>query len=99
MNQIGSMIRLQAGVKQNADFVYLMHGTDLLHIFHVTLGIQSFAAMPYTPHWLLWPLYPVAALVMLLLWLCGQPFAVDKYQIPGVKGETWVIPRYRFQVQ
>jgi len=71
---------------------------DLLHMFHVILGIQSFAAMPYTPHWLLWPLYPVAVLVMSLLWLFGQPFAADKYKIPGVKGETWVMPRYRFQV-
>ncbi|KAG0603744.1 hypothetical protein M758_10G117600 [Ceratodon purpureus] len=88
---------VRQGVKEKADFVYLTHGTDLLHMFHVMLGIQSFAATPYTPHWLLWSLYPVAVLVMALLWLFGKPFAADKYRIPGVCGETWLIPRYRFQ--
>lgn len=88
---------VRRGVKEKTDFVYLTHGMDLLHMFHVTLGVQSFAAAPYAPHWLLWPLYPVAVLVMALLWLVGRPFAADKYRIPGVNGETWLIPRYRFQ--
>ena len=90
---------VRQGVKEKVDFVYLTHGMDLLHMFHVTLGIQSFAATPYAPHWLIWPLYPVAVLVMALLWLLGKPFAADKYHLPGLCGETWLIPRYRFQVQ
>lgn len=83
------------------DVVYLSHATDLLHMLHVTLGVQSFAARPYArPHWLLWPvLYPLAGVILALLWLCGQPFAADKYRLPAVTGQTWLIPRYRFQVR
>lgn len=84
--------------QERADNVYLTHGMDLLHMMHVTLGIQSFAATPYKgPNWRLWLLYPLALIAMPLLWILGQPFAADKYWIPRtLRGETWLIPRYRF---
>lgn len=80
--------------------MYLTHGTELLHMFHIVLGIQSFSAMPYSAQWFLWPLYPLAILVMGLLWVFGKPFLADKYRLPAhsLQGETWVMPRYSFQV-
>ena len=89
-----------AGTKEKSDFVYLTHATELLHMFHIVLGIQSFSAMPYSAQWFMWPLYPLAILVMGLLWVFGKPFVADKYRLPAnsLQGETWVMPRYSFQV-
>ena len=92
---------LVIGEKERSDFVYLTHGTELLHMLHIVLGIQSFSATPYSSQWFLWPLYPLAALLMGLFWAFGQPFAADKYRLPATstQGETWVMPRYNFQVR
>ena len=89
---------VRKGVREKMDFVYLSHGVDVLHMLHVAMGVQSFAAKPFESHWLLWPLYPFAVLLMGVLWAVGKPFVADTYRIPGVRGETWLVPRYRFQV-
>lgn len=87
-----------AGRTDKPDFVFLAHGTELLSTFHLPFGIASFAAHPYAPKWYLWPLWPLTVPVLLLLWLFGQPFAADKHTLGRLRMQTWVIPRFGFQV-
>jgi hypothetical protein len=37
-------------------------------------------------------------LVMALLRLFGQAFVSDNYQLPTLRTQTWVIPRFGYQV-
>jgi hypothetical protein len=69
--------------------------------FHLLpLGIPSFAARPLntSSQWYVWPLWPLTLPVMALLWLFGQAFVSDTYQLPTLRTQTWVIPRFAFQV-
>ncbi|CAM6038279.1 unnamed protein product [Sphagnum compactum] len=86
--------------KRKAEFVYLMHATELLSSFHLLpLGIPSFAAWPLntSSQWYVWPLWPLTLPVMALLWLFGQAFVSDTYELSTLRTQTWVIPRFGFQ--
>jgi hypothetical protein len=84
--------------QEKPDFVFLAHGTELLSAFHLPFGIPSFAAWPYSVRWYLWLLWPLTLPVLGMTWIFGRPFVSDKYQLPNLRMETWVIPRFGFQV-
>mmetsp|Transcript_8399 Transcript_8399/g.29457 ORF Transcript_8399/g.29457 Transcript_8399/m.29457 type:complete len:625 (+) Transcript_8399:335-2209(+) len=79
------------------DTVFLAHGTELLSMFHLPFALRSFSSVPFVPRWFLWPMYPVAALTVVLLRLFGTVFTQDKFSIGHLKGETWVTPAFAFQ--
>lgn len=87
----------RAGRTDNVDFVFLAHGTELLSTFHLPCGIASFAAHPFQQHWYLLPLWPLAVIAMLGLWIFGRVFTVDKYKLDKLSMQTWVMPRYGFE--
>lgn len=87
-----------AGRNEKPDFVFLAHGTELLSAFHLPFGIPSFAAWPYATRWFLWPLWPLTLPILAILWIFGRPFAADKYRLKDLRTETWVVPRFGFQV-
>lgn len=92
------LIGIFAGRKEKPDFVFLAHGTELLSTFHLPFGIPSFAAWPYATRWFLWPLWPLTLPILAILWIFGRPFASDKYRLKDLRTETWVVPRFGFQV-
>jgi aldehyde decarbonylase len=89
---------LLIGRTEKLDFVFLAHGTELLSSFHLPNGLASFAAHPYEAHWYLWPLWALAVVAMVWFWVFGKVFTADKYKFDKVNMQTWVIPRYGFQV-
>jgi len=98
-NDLLSAIGFEPGRKEKVDFVYLTHMTSLLSFFHLRFGFASFAAKPFSHQWYLWILWPISNAVMLLLWIFGRTFTVEKNRLDHVNIQTWVLPRYIFQVR
>eukprot|EP00253_Pinus_taeda_P019193 PITA_19193 len=85
------------GRKENVDFVYLTHLTNLPSVFHLRFGFASFAAKPYSSKWYIRMLWPISNAVMLLLSTFGRTFTSEKNRLDRLHMQTWVIPRYTFQ--
>ncbi|MCO5571120.1 hypothetical protein L7F22_024852 [Adiantum nelumboides] len=89
---------VRKGHETKVDCVYLTHATDVLSIFHLQFGFQSFAAQPYSEKWPMWIMWPIAVPLMLLAWLCAKPFVGATHFVGGkLELQTWVIPRFSFQ--
>jgi len=79
------------------DAVFLAHGTDLLSGFHLPMFFRGFAKNPYKEHWLLYPLWPLAAAMCAVFWAIGSVFTSHVERVNGHPVQTWVTPRYGFQ--
>ncbi|KAJ8616207.1 hypothetical protein MRB53_035579 [Persea americana] len=85
------------GRKEMTDVVYLTHPTTLDSIYHLRLGFASLASKPYASKWYLWIMWPVTWASMLMTWIFGSTFTVEKNKLDKLKMQTWAIPRYSFQ--
>ncbi|KAJ8616208.1 hypothetical protein MRB53_035580 [Persea americana] len=85
------------GRKEMTDVVHLTHPTTLHSIYHLRLGFASLASKPYASKWYLWIMWPVTWASMLLTWIFGSTFTVEKNKLDKLKMQTWAIPRYSFQ--
>ncbi|KAI5064304.1 hypothetical protein GOP47_0020974 [Adiantum capillus-veneris] len=89
---------VRKGHEKKVHCVYLTHATDLLSVFHLQFGFQTFAAQPYSKKWYMWIMWPIALPLMLLAWLFGKPFVGATHFIGSkLELQTWVIPRFSFQ--
>ncbi|KAI5064312.1 hypothetical protein GOP47_0020982 [Adiantum capillus-veneris] len=89
---------VRKGHNRNVDCVYLTHATDLLSVFHLHFGFQTFAAQPYSKKWYMWMMWPIGLPLVLLAWLFAKPFAAASHFIGNMlELQTWVIPRISFQ--
>ncbi|CAM6110926.1 unnamed protein product [Calypogeia fissa] len=88
---------VRKGRTDKVDFIFLAHGTEMLSTFHLPCGFASFAAHPFQSHWYLLPLWPLAAMIMIVFWIFGKAFTVDKYKLDKLSMQTWGIPRLGFQ--
>lgn len=86
------------GRKEMPDVVHLTHPTTLDSIYHLRLGFASLASKPYASKWYMWMMWPVTWASMLLTWMFGSTFTVEKNMLDKLKMQTWAIPRYSFQV-
>ncbi|PIA41381.1 hypothetical protein AQUCO_02200062v1 [Aquilegia coerulea] len=77
--------------------VYLTHPTTLDSVYHLHVGFASFASDPYKSKWYMWMLWPLTLWSMLLTWVSGHSFVVERNIFNHLKMQTWAIPRYRFQ--
>ena len=88
----------RAGTDEIPDFVFLIHLVDVTASLHNSLTSRSYASLPYrtTPaalvHW------PSAFVIMLAMWAWSKTFVVYFYRLRGRLFQTWVVPRYGFQV-
>jgi len=89
----------RAGTDEIPGFVFLIHVVDVTASLHNSMMSRSFASLPYrgaTPaallHW------PIAFVVMLALWASSKTFVAYFYRLRGRLFQTWVVPRYGFQV-
>ncbi|KAJ0035355.1 hypothetical protein Pint_26270 [Pistacia integerrima] len=81
------------------DLVYLTHLTTPESIYHLRLGFASMAAQPQSSSskWYIWLMFPVTLCSMMLTWICGTSFVVERNRFSDFKLQTWAIPKYRFQ--
>lgn len=77
--------------------VYLTHPTTLDSIYHLHVGFASFASDPYKTKWYMWVLWPLTLWSMLLTWISGHSFVVERNIFNHLNMQTWAMPRYCFQ--
>ncbi|RWR97613.1 protein ECERIFERUM 1-like protein isoform X1 [Cinnamomum micranthum f. kanehirae] len=85
------------GRKEMPDVVHLTHPTTLHSIYHLRLAFAGLASKPYASKWYLWAMWPVTWASMLLTWMLGSTFTVERNKMDKLKMQTWAIPRYTFQ--
>ncbi|KAM3394402.1 very-long-chain aldehyde decarbonylase CER1 [Capsicum galapagoense] len=82
---------------QLPDVVHLTHLTTPESIYHLRLGISSFASEPYTSKWYFWLMWPVTLWSMIVTWIYGNTFTVERNLFKNLNLQTWAIPKYRVQ--
>ncbi|KAK9273225.1 hypothetical protein L1049_018032 [Liquidambar formosana] len=83
--------------EESPDVVHLTHLTTPESIYHLRLGFASLASKPYTNKWYFWLLWPVTWWSMMLTWIYGRTFVVERHQFKKLKLQTWAIPKYNAQ--
>ena len=81
------------------DVVHLTHLTTLQSIYHLRLGFASLSSKPYESKWYMWVMSPLSWGWMMLTWVYGTTFTVERNRLKKLNMETWAIPRYNFQVR
>ncbi|KAI3498371.1 hypothetical protein L1887_34144 [Cichorium endivia] len=83
---------------ESPNVVHLTHLTTPESIYHMRLGFASVASKPYTsPKWYLRLLWPVTMSSMILTWIYGKTFVVERNVFRHLKVQTWAIPKYKIQ--
>ncbi|KAK3017555.1 hypothetical protein RJ639_005595 [Escallonia herrerae] len=80
---------------ESPDVVYLTHLTTPESIYHMRLGFASLASKPYTSKWYLCLLWPVTFWSIMVTWIYGKTFVVERNIFKKRKLQTWVIPKYK----
>ncbi|XP_022146958.1 protein ECERIFERUM 1-like isoform X1 [Momordica charantia] len=83
--------------EEGADVVHLTHLTTPESIYHLRLGFAALASRPHTSTWYLWLLSPITMWSMLMTWIYGRTFVVERNQFEKLKLQTWAIPKYNLQ--
>ncbi|KAJ1399411.1 putative domain Wax2, C-terminal [Sesbania bispinosa] len=83
--------------EETPDVVHLTHFTTPQSIYHLRLGFAYLASKPYTSKWYLWLMWPITAWSMMLTWIYGRTFTVERNRFDMLKLQTWAIPKYSVQ--
>ncbi|KAJ6674418.1 STEROL DESATURASE [Salix viminalis] len=79
------------------DVVHLTHLTTPDSIYHLRLGLAHMASTPQKSKWYLWLMWPVTMLTMMLTWIYGRTFVVERNRFHKLRLQTWTIPKYNVQ--
>ncbi|KAL2511559.1 Protein ECERIFERUM 1 [Abeliophyllum distichum] len=79
------------------DVIYLTHLTTPESIYHLRLGFAALASKPYNSTWYLWLMWPVTLWSMMVTWIYGRTFTVERNVFEHLKLQTWAIPKYSIQ--
>ncbi|XP_048228176.1 very-long-chain aldehyde decarbonylase CER3 isoform X3 [Ricinus communis] len=79
------------------DFVFLAHVVDISSAMHAPFVNRAVASNAFTPWNIMLPGWPVAFLVMLIMWAKAKIFLVSFYNLRGRLHATWAVPRFGFQ--
>ncbi|KAJ9159638.1 hypothetical protein P3X46_025129, partial [Hevea brasiliensis] len=79
------------------DVVHLTHITSPQSIYHLRLGFPYLASSPETSKWYLCLMWPVTLGTMMLTWIYGRTFVVERLRFDKLTLQTWVIPKYNIQ--
>ncbi|KAJ8538569.1 hypothetical protein K7X08_027790 [Anisodus acutangulus] len=82
---------------ESPDVVHLTHLTTPESIYHLRLGFSSLASKPYTSKWYFSLMWPITLSSMILTWIYGDTFILERNMFKNLKLQTWVIPKYRTQ--
>ncbi|CAL5398206.1 unnamed protein product [Camellia sinensis] len=77
--------------------VHLTHLTTPDSIYHIRLGFAYLASKPHTSKWYLWLMWPVTFWTMMVTWIYGRTFTVERNVLKNLKLQTWAIPKYNIQ--
>ncbi|EXB70696.1 Protein WAX2 [Morus notabilis] len=84
--------------KELPDVVHLTHLITPGSIYHLRLGFAGLASKPYVSKWYLRLFLPVTFLgQMVLRWLYGHSFVVERLRFGKLKMQTWVVPKYKIE--
>ncbi|KAL3572905.1 hypothetical protein D5086_026809 [Populus alba] len=79
------------------DVVHLTHLTTPDSIYHSRLGLAYLASNPQKSKWYLWLMWPVTLWTMMLTWIYGRAFVVERNRFHKLRLQTWTIPKYNIQ--
>ncbi|KAK4488580.1 hypothetical protein RD792_004346 [Penstemon davidsonii] len=79
------------------DVVHLTHLITPESIYHLRLGFAQLASEPHKSTWYLWLMWPVTLWSMMITWIYGRTFTVERNVFKHLKLQTWAIPKYRVQ--
>ncbi|XP_057980179.1 very-long-chain aldehyde decarbonylase CER1-like isoform X1 [Malania oleifera] len=83
--------------EESPDAVHLTHLTTPESIYHLRLGFPSLASKPQTSKWYFWVMWPLTCWSMVITWIYGRTFIIERNYFKKQKLQTWVIPRYNVQ--
>ncbi|XP_073141483.1 very-long-chain aldehyde decarbonylase CER1-like [Henckelia pumila] len=90
----------EASLKRQEDdpsVVHLTHLTTPESIFHLQIGLASVASRPQTSKWYIWFVRPLTTWTMMLNFIHGRTFVVERNYFEKLKLQMWAIPRYSIQ--
>ncbi|KAL0429396.1 UNVERIFIED_CONTAM: Very-long-chain aldehyde decarbonylase CER1 [Sesamum radiatum] len=79
------------------DVVHLTHLTTPESIYHMRLGFAYLASEPHKSKWYLWLMWPVTVWSMMVTWIYGRTFIVERNIFKHLKLQTWAVPKYSIQ--
>ncbi|KAL0397450.1 UNVERIFIED_CONTAM: Very-long-chain aldehyde decarbonylase CER1 [Sesamum calycinum] len=79
------------------DAVHLTHLTTPESIYHLRLGFAYLASEPHKSKWYLWLMWPVTVWSMMVTWIYGRTFIVERNIFKHLKLQTWAVPKYSIQ--
>ncbi|KAL6557352.1 Very-long-chain aldehyde decarbonylase cer1 [Orobanche minor] len=83
--------------EESPDVVHLTHLTTPESIYHLRLGFAYLASQPHKSKWYLWLMWPVTIWSMMITWIYGRTFTVERNVFKHLKLQTWAIPKYSIQ--
>ncbi|XP_061370525.1 very-long-chain aldehyde decarbonylase CER1-like isoform X1 [Gastrolobium bilobum] len=83
--------------EETPDVLHLTHLTTPESIYHLRLGFAHLASKPYMSKWYLRLMWPVTAWSMMLTWVYGRTFIVERNRFDKLKLQTWAIAKYSVQ--
>ncbi|KAH8489811.1 hypothetical protein H0E87_025158 [Populus deltoides] len=79
------------------DVVHLTHLTTPDSIYYSRLGLAYLASNPQKSKWYLSLMWPVTLWTMILTWIYGRAFVVERNRFHKLRLQTWTIPKYNIQ--
>lgn len=80
------------------DAVHLTHMTTPQSVYQLRVGFAGLASNPLTSTWYLWLMWPVTLWSMILTWIHGRTFIIERNTFKKLKAQSWAVPRYRIHV-
>ncbi|KAJ6973652.1 very-long-chain aldehyde decarbonylase CER1-like [Populus alba x Populus x berolinensis] len=79
------------------DVVHLTHLTTPDSIYHSRLGLAYLASNPQKSKWYLSLMWPVTLWTVMLTWIYGRAFVVERNRFHKLRLQTWTLPKYNIQ--
>uniref|UniRef100_A0A803NJC7 Protein ECERIFERUM 1-like n=2 Tax=Cannabis sativa TaxID=3483 RepID=A0A803NJC7_CANSA len=85
--------------EESAQVVYLTHLTTPESIFHLQVGFAHVSSKPYvSPKWyIMMFMWPLTLWSIMITWIYGRPFVVERHRFNRLNVQTWAIPKYKLQ--
>ncbi|KAH0913756.1 hypothetical protein HID58_037077 [Brassica napus] len=83
--------------EDRVDVVHLTHLTTPESIYHLRIGLASFASYPFSYRWFMRLLWPFTSLSMLFTLFYASLFVSERNSFEKLNLQSWIIPRYNLQ--